>query len=77
MTQVNAQIAHVFAGMFLGEEIATGSNVGNYIQSEIFIIDDDALHYFVDDGEYFAIEHHLGIGPNAAAMQETGAEQHV
>ena len=48
-----------------------GSHGRDRIQRQRFVIHHNALHRLVNDGEDLAVHHHLGIGPDAAAVQET------
>ena len=63
--------------MFLRQEMTPRANGRNRIQSEGFLVHEDASHHLVNDGKDFAVQHHLGVGPDATAMQKTAAQQHI
>ena len=71
------KIPHVFEGVLLREEISARSDGCDGIQRQCLIVHNNALHGLVDDGKDLTIHHHLGKGPDAAAMQEPHPQQHI
>ena len=67
----------MFAGVFLRQVVPAGTHVGDRVKRQGIFVDDDALHHFVDDREDLAVHHHLGIRPDAAAVQKPAAQQHI